>query len=180
MMARQPAVRVAGERRDMSFISPTTSKLNGACVRSPTNRQAQYQKAHTLWQCYNQAISRMARSRLRRMRKVATLPKLMEGVQRCILYACPEGVYVFPCATLEDGSGRGDYWFEDVASAEDFCAERYGVAASDWVEIGDPLPGCQHDWIANVRMKQEADGSPVWGQLERLDDDGVWRTITPK
>jgi len=79
------------------------------------------------------------------MRKIANVRRPQTGVARCILHACDEGVYVFPCATLEDGSAIGDSWFESLADAEDVCLKDFGIRADDWATIDDPLPGCQQD-----------------------------------
>jgi hypothetical protein len=107
------------------------------------------------------------------MRKIANVRKADKDVARCILHACAEGVFVFPCATLEDGSSIGDNWFESLASAEEACLREYGIRAEDWVVIDDPLSGCQQDWIAPVRVKGRIDGKPQWGVMERLEN-GKW------
>ena len=55
--------------------------------------------------------------------------------------------------------------------------EDIGVPAlideSGWTEIGDPLPGCQHDAFIPLRVKRGADGKPKWGEYEKLRD-GEW------
>ncbi|NBV23732.1 MAG: hypothetical protein EBS05_17650 [Proteobacteria bacterium] len=89
-------------------------------------------------------------------------------------------MYVFPCASLEDGTGVGDHWFESMVQAEAFCELRYGITAADWSEVPDPDPGCLHDWLAPVRTKLGADGAPQWGKLERREN-GRWIEIsTPR
>jgi hypothetical protein len=107
------------------------------------------------------------------MRKIAAVRNPDKGVARCILYACDDGVYVFPCATFEDGSATGDSWFESLADAEDACLDDFGIRSEDWVIIDDPLPDCAQDWIAPVRVKGRIDGKPQWGVMERLEN-GVW------
>ena len=108
------------------------------------------------------------------MRKVASVQNNHSEVRRVILYECEGGVYLFPCATEEDGSGMGDEWYESVPVAEDVCREEYGILSHHWREVPDPLPGCQQDWIEPVRVKGRAEGKPEWGTLERLED-GVWK-----
>jgi hypothetical protein len=114
------------------------------------------------------------------MRKVAILPTEKAGVRSCVLYASPDGVYVFPRLTVGDGGGSGDHWFEDVSAAEQFCFREYGVEARDWTPVPDPLPDCQHDWIRPVRVKGRVDGVPQWGVLEYLGPDGIWRDFDPR
>lgn len=109
------------------------------------------------------------------MRRLAAVPSDPE-VARLILHSNDDGVYVFPCATVRDGSGLGDYWFQSVEDAEAACWELYGVGAESWTEIDDPLPGCQQDWVDPVRIVGRADGSPQWGRLERFED-GTWVEI---
>jgi biofilm protein TabA len=79
---------------------------------------------------------------------------------------------------VEDGSAIGDYWFASLAEAESFCLNRYGICHEDWKLVEDPLPGCQHDWIAPVRVKGRLEGRPQWGKLERLEN-GSWIVIQP-
>jgi biofilm protein TabA len=69
----------------------------------------------------------------------------------------------------------GDYWHQTIAEADEACLQLYGINDKDWVDIGDPLEGCQQDWIAPVRVKGRNIGNPQWGIFERLEQDGVWR-----
>lgn len=62
---------------------------------------------------------------------------------------------------------------QSLEDARALCRERHGILESDWHEVADPLPDCQHDWIANVRVKRDSAGTKLWGQFERLVDD-VW------
>lgn len=107
------------------------------------------------------------------MRKISSLKTPISGCVRCIMYSSTDGVYVFPCATEEDGSATGDYWFNSIEEAEEFCKDEYGICNTDWTEVPDPLPGCQHDWLMPVRVKEREKGSPDWRMLERLED-GNW------
>ena len=110
------------------------------------------------------------------MRKVALVRNGHTSIKRIIISQQHDGVYLFPCGTLEDGSSIGDEWYESVAAAQEACSRSYGIQAADWREIADPLEGCQHDWIAPVRIKGRAEGKPLWGQLERLEN-GNWVDI---
>lgn len=107
------------------------------------------------------------------MRKISSLKNPILGCVRCILYSGTDGVYVFPCATDEDGSATGDYWFESIEDAEEFCKDEYGISGADWKDVADPLPGCQHDWLMPVRVKGRDEGHPDWRTFERLED-GKW------
>lgn len=42
-----------------------------------------------------------------------------------------------------------------------------------WIEIGDPLPYCQHDCLLPIRVKGRNTGQPQWGKFEILSD-GQW------
>ena len=72
----------------------------------------------------------------------------------------------------------GDEWCESVAQADEVCLRDFGVSAADWEYIDDPAEGCQHDWIALVRVKGRNIGQPQWGRLERLED-GAWKDVEP-
>lgn len=112
------------------------------------------------------------------MRKVAKTTKDGVDAQWIILFACPDGVYVFPCASDLDGSAIGDEWYATVAEADAACLDVYGVRSEDWRIVADPLPGCQHDWLCPVRVPGREAGTPRWGELERLVD-GTWRPVDP-
>jgi len=105
------------------------------------------------------------------MRKIARVKKPGADARWVILHETEQGVYLFPFATDEDGSGTGDDWYPTLADAESACAQRYGIGPSDWRTIADPLPGCQQDWITPVRVPGRAGGRPHWGRLERLEGD---------
>jgi biofilm protein TabA len=111
------------------------------------------------------------------MRRLAVLREPRDEVRSLVLHEADGGVYVFPRKSAEDGPCCTDYWFDDLMSAEAFCGQKYGVNSSDWRAVADPLPGCQHDWVAPVRVKGRKEGTPLWGTFERLEDDGVWREI---
>jgi hypothetical protein len=113
------------------------------------------------------------------MRKMATVKKMNDGlVKRVIVYDSGNGVYIFPCASLEDGSTIGDNWIENVAQADEYCMDEFGIGAEDWEHLDDPLEDCQHDWIAPVRVKGRNIGQPQWGHVERLED-GIWKDFEP-
>jgi len=112
------------------------------------------------------------------MRMIASVPQPHPYARRAILYDSGGwGVYVFACATDEDGSATGDEWYVSVSEAIAACQRDYGIQPEDWRIIPDPPDGCQDDWIAPVRVRGRVDGNPQWGILERRGPDGVWREI---
>lgn len=112
------------------------------------------------------------------MRKVATVKTNDTLVKRVIVYESEHGVYIFTYASLEDGPAMGDEWCESVAQADALCWRDFGISAADWEYIDDPAAGCQHDWIAPVRVKGRTIGQPQWGHLERLEG-GIWTDVEP-
>jgi hypothetical protein len=80
------------------------------------------------------------------------------------------GVHLFLFHILDDGPGFADYWFTSQSEAVDQARLQYGVEAADWQPISDPPPGCQHDWIAPVRVARDETGRPVYGRFERLPE----------
>ncbi len=109
------------------------------------------------------------------MRKVATT-RHHPDIRQVILYQCANGVYLFPCTSLDDGFANGDQWYEDLESAESFCLSEYGILSEDWRIIPDPLEHCQQDWIEPVRVIGRDKGKPQWGRFEKLVG-GVWQEI---
>jgi biofilm protein TabA len=107
------------------------------------------------------------------MRRVAVLARPVDQTHRLILYRSPDGVYLFLSASAEDAGAFADEWYASVQDAEQSALERFGVTASDWQPVPDPLPDCQADWLAPVRVRGRNLGKPEWGKLERLEGD-VW------
>ena len=48
-----------------------------------------------------------------------------------------------------------------------------------WIDIGDPLPYCQHDAFLPIRVKGRDTGDPEWGKYEILKD-GQWVEYLPE
>ena len=109
------------------------------------------------------------------MRKIA-IAKNHSRIRQVILYQDENGVYLFPCTSLEDGFAEGDQWYEDLETAESVCMSEYGITNDDWQHIPDPVEYCLHDWVEPVRVVEVNTGKPQWGQLEKLTD-GVWKEI---
>jgi hypothetical protein len=111
------------------------------------------------------------------MRRAALVLRSKEGVKRVILYEADDGVYLFLSRSIHDAGSFADEWYVSVEDAEAVCRERFGIDKRMWQEVPDPEPGCQHDWIAPVRIKGREQGQPQWGVLERLVV-GRWVQIT--
>ena len=109
------------------------------------------------------------------MRKVART-RYHPHIRQLILYQNVDGVYLFPCTSLNDGFANADQWYENLESAESVCCSEYGILGEDWNNISDPLEHCQHDWIEPVRIVGRDRGNPQWDRLEKLVD-GVWKEI---
>ena len=95
-----------------------------------------------------------------------------------MIHETDSGVYLFGYNTARDAGCLWDLWHESVADAE-AASEEYGVALVDWQTITDPLPDCQQDWIAPVRIKGRVEGMPQWGSLEQLVE-GRWLPFDPQ
>lgn len=109
------------------------------------------------------------------MRLISDIDSPRGDVVRLMIYQSDEGIYLFGYTSLEDSSAAWDYHFEELEDALE-SAEDYGVTKSQWTEIPEPLPNCQHDWIAPVRVKGSNLGTPQWGKLEKLEN-GEWIDI---
>lgn len=110
------------------------------------------------------------------MRKVARVRAVDGAVRWIIVHEAKDGVFVFPCAKDDDGSATGDAWFSSLSDADAHCASAYRVEAADWQLIRDPLPGCQQDWVAPVRVRERAGLGSQRRRFECLVD-GVWLPV---
>lgn len=102
------------------------------------------------------------------MRRVALVSLSDAEVRRVVLHEGGSGVHLYLSRATEDRGCFADEWYETVADAETACSERFGIDATMWREVPDPAPGCQHDWIAPVRVMGRDEGKPRWGELEQL------------
>ena len=97
-------------------------------------------------------------------------------IKRAMLCTAQEGCYVFLYMGAADGPCTYDHLQDDVASAKSFCLAEYGIAEGDWNPISDTPRDCQQDWVAPVRVVGRVEGSPQWGEFDRLES-GVWKRI---
>jgi hypothetical protein len=111
------------------------------------------------------------------MRKVSDVFKNKKQAIRLMIFQPDEGdIYLFGYLKEQDGPADWDKHFQDLEQAYAFSAEEFGVERLDWQIIPDPMEGCQHDWINPVRIKGMADGKPLWGVFEALEN-GAWKSI---
>ena len=115
------------------------------------------------------------------MRKYAYLKEPLpydktNRIYKIMLYETREGIYVFEYFSTEAVQCSADRWYD---SLEDLYAEWNGLLDErGWMEIDDPLPGCQHDAFIPIRVKGRNVGKPEWGKLETLQN-GIWVTYKP-
>ena len=110
------------------------------------------------------------------MRKWACLEKPFEYndelIYKVMIYQSgSDGVNVFLYDSPEGQICTADEWYENLNAAENEWTKR--IIGGRWNEADDPLPDCQDDAIAPVRIKGRAEGKPEWGSFEMLKD-GKW------
>lgn len=109
------------------------------------------------------------------MRKYAYLKEPLkrdEGViYKIMLCEAEEGFYLFEYDSPDAVMCCADLCYdspEDLHEDWDELLDEKG-----WIGIDDPLPGCQQDAFAPVRVKGRDVGKPEWGRYEILQD-GEW------
>ncbi len=110
------------------------------------------------------------------MRKYAYLKEPFhrgEGgtVYKIMYFATPGETYLFEYDSPDAVLCSADLYYDslnDLREEWDGLIDRRG-----WIELGDPLPGCQHDAFLPLRVKGRDTGSPQWGTYEILKD-GEW------
>ena len=100
-----------------------------------------------------------------------------ETVAKIMLYESGEGVYLFEYSAKDAEMCTSDRWYD---SPEEVYEEWNGlVDERGWIDIEDPLPGCQHDAFIPIRVKGRDAGRPEWGKFETLKD-GQWVDYCPE
>ena len=90
---------------------------------------------------------------------------------KIMLFETKEGFYLFEYCSLDAVQCTFDCCYDSVEDLyEDWNAL---IDERGWMEIEDPLPGCQHDAFIPIRVRGRDIGKPEWGKLETLKD-GVW------
>ncbi len=111
------------------------------------------------------------------MRKYARLrepyipPYDNRAVSKIMLYEAEEGVYLFTYSQPDDVQCASDRCY---ASQDDLFEDWNDlIDERGWIELEDPLPGCQHDAFLPIRVKGRDLGKPEWGKFEILRE-GEW------
>lgn len=104
------------------------------------------------------------------MRKYAlTVPSTSHEIKKVIIYETEDnGVYLFVYQTQQDEPSNNDYWFEHLEDAERFSEEHFQTLEEYWVQIEDPVDGCQHDLIRSIRCT---------GNSYEILENSTWRKI---
>lgn len=100
------------------------------------------------------------------MRWIANINEPDSDLKRLMIYEYDGGAYLFGYDFAEDCDADWDEWYPDTKEARLVCSHEHGVPETEWTEIADPLPHCQHDWIKPVRVKGANKGNPEWGRME--------------
>ena len=114
------------------------------------------------------------------MRKYAYLKEPLkcdgEYIYKVMLYEAEEGFYLFGYSSPDAVMCSSDRLYD---SLEDLYEDWNDlIDARGWIEIEDPLPGCQHDAFIPTRVKGRNVGKPKWGKYETLKD-GKWVEYKP-
>lgn len=116
------------------------------------------------------------------MRKYARLRepyKCNENEQICkiMLYETEEGICLFGYGSEDAVQCSSDLLYDSLDDLYEEWNDR--IDETGWIEIEDPLPGCQHDAFIPLRVKGRDEGKPEWGKFETLED-GKWIDYKPE
>jgi len=108
------------------------------------------------------------------MRKIVNLNKVKNETVRLMIYNdINVGTYLFGYSKIKDCPSKWDELYESEKEALENCESEYGIKSRDWVEIANPEPNCQDDWINPTRVKGINNGNPEFGKFEKLIN-GDW------
>ena len=107
------------------------------------------------------------------MRKYAFLKEpLKNGDGSCVckimLYEAEEGTYLFEYGSPDALQCSSDRLYDSPEDIYDDWNDL--IDERGWIDLEDPLPGCQHDAWIPVRVKGRETGKPEWGTLETPAD----------
>jgi len=111
------------------------------------------------------------------MRKLAFIDE-PEFKKIMIYEARHEEVYLFYYDTWMDAPSIKDFVYSTYSEVEELCWIENSIKPSDWIDIADPMEGCQQDFIAPVRVKGRSIGKPEFGKFEKLKYNGEWYDIS--
>ena len=115
------------------------------------------------------------------MRRYAFLkePLKVDGqrsVVKVMLCQAVEGFYLFEYCSPDAVQCSFDLCYDSPEALYDDW--NHLIDERGWIEIEDPLPGCQHDAFIPLRVKGRDVGRPEWGKMETLED-GRWVEYRP-
>ena len=110
------------------------------------------------------------------MRKYAYLKAPLERgegsrVFKVMLYETEDGVWFFEYSSPDAQMCSSDRLYESTEDVYEDWNDQ--IDEQGWIQIEDPLPGCQHDAFLPIRVKGRDAGNPEWGRFEVLKD-GQW------
>ena len=115
------------------------------------------------------------------MRKYAYLKEPLEldgeSIYKIMLYKAGVGCYLFEYDSPAAFQCSRDLFYPNLVDVYDNWDDL--IDERGWIDIGDPLPGCQHDAFIPLRVKGRDKGKPEWGKYETLKD-GVWVDFDPE
>lgn len=95
-----------------------------------------------------------------------------EYVYKIMLYQeSPGEIYLFQYCSPDAICCSFDQYYNDMDDLYNDWIDR--IDDRGWIELGDPLPDCQHDAFLPIRVKGRDAGKPEWGRFEIIND-GVW------
>lgn len=90
---------------------------------------------------------------------------------KIMLYEAKEGFYLFEYSAPDAVQCSSDRCYDSLEKL--YADWNELIDDNGWIELDDPLPGCQHDAFIPLRVKGRDTGNPEWGSYETLKD-GRW------
>lgn len=115
------------------------------------------------------------------MRKYAYLKEPLKNsdgncIFKIMLYKTEEGIYLFEYNDPGAIQCSDDLFYDSLEDLFDEWNER--IDERGWIDLGDPLPDCQHDAFLPIRVKGRDIGKSEWGKYEILTE-GEWKEYIP-
>ena len=110
------------------------------------------------------------------MRKYARLREPLKTsentfIYKIMLFEAEDGIYLFEYSDPDAVQCSSDRCYDSLENLYADWDEL--IDENGWIELDDPLPGCQHDAFIPLRVKGRDTGNPEWGSYETLKD-GRW------
>ncbi len=115
------------------------------------------------------------------MRRYAWLREPMKRengscIYKIMLYGDEGGFYLFAYNSPDAVICSSDQWYDSLDDLYDDWNDL--TDESGWIDMDDPLPGCQHDAFIPLKVKGRDSGRPEWGRFEMLWN-GEWVEYEP-